>query len=130
MNRIRYAYREMVPGVEPYFISSFHDDIASVLSGYSVDAAGGSRSDILHGLTTSPVMVGVVSSVVAGALASVVLLGLGFGLEVSLLGGVVGFGVTFGLGFWLGFRRAVRFGRARTPEFPAPTGDDDAVPGS
>lgn len=37
MNRIRHAYREMVPGVEPYFVTPFHDDARSVLSAYGLE---------------------------------------------------------------------------------------------
>ena len=51
MNRIRHAYREMVPGLEPYFVTGFHDDAAGVLQTYGLDARPGMVSNILHGLT-------------------------------------------------------------------------------
>ncbi len=35
MNRIRHAYREMVPGLEPYFVSGFHDDARGVMATYA-----------------------------------------------------------------------------------------------
>ena len=34
MNRLRHAYHEMVPGLEPYFITSHYDDFASVAAFY------------------------------------------------------------------------------------------------
>ena len=40
MNRIRHAYREMVPGLEPYFVSGFHDDAYGVLATYGYATHG------------------------------------------------------------------------------------------
>ncbi len=39
MNRVRHAYHEAVPGLEPYFMSGHHDDLAGVLAGYGADIA-------------------------------------------------------------------------------------------
>ncbi len=71
MNRIRHAYHEMVPGLEPYFVSGHHDDIDSVLSFYG-PAEFGLLANILHGLTTTPGMLGVICSAVSGVLVAVV----------------------------------------------------------
>lgn len=67
MNRIRGAYKRMVPGIEHEFIT-----------GHTVDAAGFARtfgavdvtssSSILHLLITTPAVVGVISSVVFGVI--------------------------------------------------------------
>ena len=119
MNRIRHAYREMVPGVEPYFVTPFHDDPASVLSAYG-GARPGIMGGLLHGVTTTPALVGVVDSIVAGALATVVLLGVGASLELGLAAGLVAFAAVFALGFRLGFVAAFRAQAQRTPRFPAP----------
>jgi hypothetical protein len=71
MNRLRHAYHEMVPGLERYFVSSHHDDVVSVLSFYGPSASD-PISGILHGLTTTPGMIGVICSAVAGALGAVI----------------------------------------------------------
>jgi hypothetical protein len=71
MNRIRHAYHEMVPGLEPYFISGHHDDIDSVLSFYGT-AQSGALGSIMHGLTTTPGMLGVICSAVLGVLVAVI----------------------------------------------------------
>lgn len=42
MNRLRHAYMEMVPTLKPYFSTSPHDDMQSVLSVYGSTAAPGS----------------------------------------------------------------------------------------
>jgi hypothetical protein len=73
MNRIRHAYHEMVPGLEPYFISGHHDDIDSVLSFYG-PAQSGTLRNIVHGLTTTPGMLGVICSAVGGVLAAVIVM--------------------------------------------------------
>jgi hypothetical protein len=71
MNRLRHAYHEMVPDLERYFITSKHDDAASVLSFYGPAAASPLRS-LAHGLTTTPGMIGVICAAVAGALGAVI----------------------------------------------------------
>jgi hypothetical protein len=119
MNRIRHAYREMVPGVEPYFVTPFHDDVASVLGAYGA-APTGSWSNLVHGVTTTPALVGVVDAVLAGALASVVVLGLGAPLELGLAAGAVGFASMFAVGFRLGYVSAFRAQARRLARFPAP----------
>jgi hypothetical protein len=73
MNRLRHAYHEMVPGLEPYFISTHHDDIDSVLSSYG-GSSPSAIGNLLHGLTTTPGMIGVICSAVAGALGAVIAL--------------------------------------------------------
>jgi len=51
MNRIRHAYREMVPGLEPYFVSGFHDDARGVLATYGDITANQSvLANVGHGL--------------------------------------------------------------------------------
>lgn len=71
MNRIRHAYVEIAPAVEPYFMSGHHDDPTSVLNLYGpVDSTV--VSSILHGFTTTPGMIGTINSAVGGTLAAVV----------------------------------------------------------
>jgi hypothetical protein len=71
MNRLRHAYHQMVPGVERYFVTSHFDDIESVVSFYGPAAANPVRN-VVHGLTTTPGMIGVICSAVTGALAAVI----------------------------------------------------------
>jgi hypothetical protein len=71
MNRLRHAYHEMVPDLERYFVTSKHDDIASVLSFYGPTGTAPVRG-FLHGLTTTPGMIGVICAAVSGALWAIV----------------------------------------------------------
>ena len=92
MNRIRHAYREMVPGLEPYFITGFHDDARGVLAAYGgVTSRPGVLSNIVHGLTTMIGMVATVVAMILGALAALLAIGLGAPAEVALLFAIVGF---------------------------------------
>ena len=92
MNRIRHAYREMVPGLEPYFITSFHDDTRGVLAIYG-DVTGSTSilANIVHGLTTMIGMVMTVVAMIVGTLAALLVIALGGGLEVALLAAIIGF---------------------------------------
>lgn len=94
MNRLRHAYHEMVPGLERYFVSSHYDDINSVLSFYG-PAAGGPIRSLLHGLTTTPGMIGVICSAVAGALGAVIALLLTHEPGTAALIGAAAFVVVF-----------------------------------
>jgi hypothetical protein len=124
MNRIRHAYGEMVPGLEPYFVSGFHDDAHGVLATYGYAARPGLIGNILHGLTTTIGMVGTIDAMIVGALGAVIAIGLGAGLVAALLLAVTGFLVGFGSFAVIGQRSAVR-GQARSvARFPTPVVPD------
>jgi hypothetical protein len=66
MNRLRHGYLELAPDLEPYLVTSPHDDFAGVLQTYSFRRKVG----IVHLLSGSPFIVGVIDAVVAGLLGS------------------------------------------------------------
>lgn len=120
MNRIRHAYREMVPGIEPYFSTPFHDDALSVLSAYGLPEGGTTPlQDLIHGMTTAPAMVGVVVAIVGGALLSTIALGLGAASDIAFIAGLVGFAIVFVLGTWYAWSTALGTAERRTARFPA-----------
>jgi hypothetical protein len=85
MNRIRHAYVELAPELEPYFVSSRFDDRAGVLQ--SAMAMNGPPSRT-QAFVSAPGVVAVLDSVVAGATAAIA--GIGLGLELAgtlVLGG-------------------------------------------
>ncbi|MEA2577805.1 MAG: hypothetical protein QOD78_1393 [Chloroflexota bacterium] len=121
MNRIRHAYREMVPGLEPYFVSSFHDDARGVLGAYGDIAANQSvLANIVHGLTTMIGMVATVVAMIVGALAALVAVGLGLGGEVALLAAVAGFLIGTAIFAVVGMRTALGFQAGVESRFPTP----------
>lgn len=91
MARLRHAYFELVPGVVPYFSTSAHDDMAGILEAFGPPAGDDSAlTNLLHGLTTTPGLVGLICSIVAGALAAAVVLLAGGSAVAAILGGIGG----------------------------------------
>jgi len=79
MNRIRSAYLELHPELEPHFITSPYDDLPGALRtlGIDVGAARGLGS-ALHVFQTLPGMLSMIVAVVAGAIGA--LIGLAFAI--------------------------------------------------
>ena len=87
MNRIRHAYLELAPELEPYFVTSPYDDEEGILQ--SLVAARPPMSP-LQPFFAIPGVVAVIDSVVAGAIAGIAALGLDLGVGGALaLGGAV-----------------------------------------
>jgi hypothetical protein len=74
MNRLRRAYLEMHPDLEPYFLTSSYDDFRGVgLTMGLVDVARMSPlRNAAHGFTTLPATLSVIVGVVAGVLGALV----------------------------------------------------------
>jgi hypothetical protein len=128
MNRIRHAYLEIAPGLEPYFITSRHDDLVGILSTYG-EPSGEHPSlflGIIHGLTTTDGMVSMITTGIAAIFGAV--LALLFGAEPT-------FAIGVGLGTFTvmvlvmsaaGYRNFSRFGARLGPRFPTPPADGGA----
>lgn len=87
MNRIRHAYLEIAPELEPYFITGHHDDTRSVMltmapTEPASDAV--SLGGLVRGFTTVPGTLAMINSVVAGAAAGALLASLGLGIEATV----------------------------------------------
>ena len=86
MNRIRNAYLQLSPELEPYFVTSRYDDDAGVLESA---VPGITPTPHYQAFVAAPGVVAVIDSVVAGAAAGIAGLGLDLGTAGSLaLGGV------------------------------------------
>ncbi len=121
MNRIRNAYREMVPGLEPYFTTGFHDDAHGVLATYGgLDRPTSPLGDFLHGLTTAPGMLATIEGMIAGAILAIGALGLGASPEVALAAALVGFVATFVVFLFAGYRMAWASQARVESRFPSP----------
>jgi hypothetical protein len=121
MNRLRRAYLERHPDLEPYFISGSYDDLRGLFQTMGVDALPGRTfASAFHGFQTMPGMVSVLVGSVAAALVAMIALA----FSVPRLGVVVTAGITF-LGFvvLLGLwsqRSFVRFASRLEVRFPPP----------
>lgn len=119
MNRLRHAYHEIVPGLEPYFITSGYDDFESVAAFYGPESPSPLRG-IIHGFTTMPGMIGVICCALAAVLVACLLL---LATHDSLLAGsvsVIAFAILFLLVLFLSFRGAIGLQRSMDAKWPAP----------
>jgi hypothetical protein len=82
MNRLRRAYLEAAPDLEPYFITGSHDDEAGIMATFAaVPGPGGYR----HEFVTMPGLIAVIDGVLAAAIAAIVAFQLGASLPVAVL---------------------------------------------
>jgi hypothetical protein len=74
MNRLRHAYLEMYPDLEPYFIVGTHDDMRGIMLTMDLptEARGGTLRRVAAGLVTLPAMLSIIVGVVAGVLGALV----------------------------------------------------------
>jgi hypothetical protein len=114
MNRLRHAYLELAPELEPYFVTGHHDDMAGLTQSYGL----GYHSGLGRVLAATPNLVAIIDSVVFGVLAALIaqLLGTPDAAAVAIgaaaaLVGITGFAV---LVFWTR-RRAWRGVHTRFP---------------
>jgi uncharacterized membrane protein YuzA (DUF378 family) len=90
MNRLRAAYLEIDPGLEPYLITSWHDDQRGLMGTYLM---GWPRSTFSHVLASTSVFMLALNSMVAGTLAALIAHAAGAGTAVvAVAGAVVGLG--------------------------------------
>jgi hypothetical protein len=114
MNRLRHAYMELAPELEPYFVTAHHDDQASVGRSYSL----GYRSGPSRVLASTPTLVGAIIAVVVGVLAALIAQTLGAPDAATVVAGVVAALVAAVDHGALARRRIRRAWRAIPPRFP------------
>ncbi|HKS71357.1 MAG TPA: hypothetical protein VJQ45_13115, partial [Ktedonobacterales bacterium] len=68
MNRLRHAYLELAPELEPYFVTAHHDDEASVMRSYGLDQ----RLRLSRILAGTPNFVAAINVVVVGVLGALI----------------------------------------------------------
>ena len=85
MNRLRHAYLEIAPGLEPYFVTGHHDDERGLSETYGP----GTENRVLRLIASTSTVVGVIDAVLAGVLGGLVAKVVGAGSELSLLIGAV-----------------------------------------
>lgn len=120
MNRIRNAYLDLHPELEPHFTTSPYDDLPGALQTLGIETSGADRlGTVFHGLQTLPGMLSVIVSSVAAAIGGLIAIGFGAPVVVVLLSGIVLFVAAFLLTAVWG-RRAVRgLDPVLAPRFPS-----------
>jgi hypothetical protein len=103
MNRIRRAYLDLLPELEPHFVTGAHDDLRGALLTLGIEsvAAGGKVGSVFHLLQTLPGMLTVIVAAVGGAVGSLIALALGISAVGIVLSGAAAFVVVLALvGIW------------------------------
>jgi hypothetical protein len=121
MNRLRHAYLQMYPDLEPHFVTSQYDDMAGALQTLGVEnVTYGSAGSLLHVIQTLPGMLAVIVGAVAAAIGVLcaVLVGLQpLGTILAAAGAFLVIVVL--LGIW-NRRSVVNVAPSLLPRFPAP----------
>jgi hypothetical protein len=121
MNRIRNAYLQLAPELEPYFVTSRYDDDLGILqSSVAMRRVPGP----MQGFVAVPGVVGVVNSVVAGAVAAIAAIGLDLGTAGALLLGAAFFLLSIGFFLVWAWGKLGEYREDLAPLFPTPAADD------
>jgi hypothetical protein len=114
MNRLRHAYLELAPELEPYFTTGHHDDLASIMQSYG----SGLRLSFSRVLGGTPSLVAIINVVIAGVIAALIAEALGASNTVNVVVGIVAaLGVAVAQGAMV--FRAIKRGRGgHHPRFP------------
>lgn len=122
MNRIRHAYFEICPELVPYFSTSDRDDLMGVTAGYEgppPESGMAGPASIVHGFGTAVGMVGLLVSLIGGALAGVVAGALGLSFVLASLIGALAFVGLLVVITALIVRSVLRFGEGLDARFPS-----------
>jgi hypothetical protein len=96
MSRIRHAYTQIAPALQPYFTAPINDDIDSVLSAYPSAWGQSTMGQVMYGLSTTLGMVGLIVCAIGGVLAGVIASLLGAAVWVWVVIGVISAILMFG----------------------------------
>jgi hypothetical protein len=116
MNRIRHAYLELAPELEPYFVTSSFDDHAGV----TVSSLGPTRIRMpLQGFIALPGIISVIDAVVAGAAGAIAALALDAGTALALVVAGLLFCAALAAFSMLAVRSIAAAGRSLVVRFPS-----------
>ena len=121
MNRLRHAYLEMHPELEPNFITSRYDDLPGALQTLGLGPASApSLGTLFHGFVTLPGMVSVIVASVGAAIAGLTAIGFGAPTYVVLLAGALAFAAAVAVMLRTGSRSFRGYGPSSEVRFPTP----------
>ena len=123
MNRIRHAYMQITPEVEPYLVMGTHDDNEGLQ--LSMGTAPGTNF-VIDIIISTPFVVCVINSVIAGVIATLLAEQLGLPTAAAVVLAVVAVALVFGIQAWLATRGIAAAVASYKPKFPAPAPAEDA----
>jgi hypothetical protein len=116
MNRLRHAYLELAPELEPYFVTGYHDDEASVWQSYGQ----GARLSFSRIIAGTPHLVAAINIVLVGVLAALIADMLGASDATDVVVGVIAaLAAAAGIGALSARWRTQGRRQAHHPRFPA-----------
>jgi hypothetical protein len=117
MNRIRHAYLQITPEVEPYLVMGTYDDEKNLNLSMGTPP---STNFIVDVLVSTPFVVCTINSVIAGVIGALIARQLGAGTPLAIALAVVGVLVVFGLQVVIASRGIAAAVAEYKPKFPAP----------
>ena len=117
MNRIRNAYLDLAPELEPYFVTSRYDDDVGILQS---SVAMRVQPPPTQAFVAIPGVVAVVDSVVAGAIAGIAGIGLDVGTAAALVLGIAFFLISLAAFVAWAIRIIARYRTELDSLFPSP----------
>jgi hypothetical protein len=118
MNRIRHAYLQLVPEVEPYLVMGAHDDEKSI--GISMGMAPGHTNFLVDIIVSTPFVVSTINSVLGGVIVTLVARQLGLATVPTIALAIVGVLAVFGLQSVIAARGISAYVAGYQPKFPSP----------
>jgi hypothetical protein len=121
MNRIRAAYLEIAPDLEPYFVMGVHDDARGL--GITMAVPPGT-APLVHLIAGTPTLVMVLNAIVAGSIVAIAAFRfLRIDALLTLVLAVAAAAVVLAVEVSSARKKIVRGQHALTPMFPTPPGD-------
>ncbi len=121
MNRLRHAYLELHPELEPNFITSSYDDLPGALRTLGLGPASAPNlGTVFHGFVTLPGMISVIVASVGAAIAALTAIGFGAPGYGVFLAAALAFAVVVAVMLWTGSRSFRGYGPSTEVRFPTP----------
>jgi hypothetical protein len=124
MNRIRHAYLESAPQLEPYFVTGQNDDLPALFSSYGMGPASMSsaRGGLHHAFVMTQGMVGIINAMVASVFGALLAIQAGTSVAVAIGAGGLFLGAALGAQLAFGLRAFRRIRDRLTVHFPSTSG--------
>lgn len=117
MNRIRQAYLQLVPEVEPFLVMSPHDDDKSLERTMGLPPGTGIVQQVV---VSTPFVVSIVNSVLGAVIGAIISQRLGLDTSWAVGAGLLGFGLVSAVQGFAAGRDISVFSATYRPMFPAP----------
>jgi hypothetical protein len=116
MNRLRHAYLDMEPDLEPYFVTGYTDDDAAIVRTYGSHGTGSALS---HALVTTPATIAFVNAMIAAILGALALMEVQMGMVPAVAAGAVVFLAVCAVQIWFNQYSAAVYQREHAKRDPA-----------